>query len=307
MSAASSPSLKGKIVIVTGANTGIGKTAALELAKSGAHVILACRSAEKTLPCVEEIKAASNNDLIEFEQLDLASLKNIREFAERIAQKKFKCLDILVNNAGLAGVSEFATTKDGFELTVGTNHFGHFYLTLLLLPLIEKAPEAKIVNVSSRALFGAKKEHFTPLEKMNDSASYSVFKSYSISKACNVLFTKALTRRLSGKKNVYVNSLHPGVVYTDVWRSIPWYFMIPLKPLFWLFMYSPEQGALTTIYAATSPDIVEKDLRGRFFVPFDIDTDPGDVVKDETLQEELWDFSEKEIKERFGSNAFDAI
>ena len=147
--------MKDKNVIVTGANCGIGYETALELAKRGARVILACRDETKAKQACDKIKEESKNDKVEVELLDLSKMKSIKAFSERIIAKLDK-LDVLINNAGLA-VSNFSKTEDGFETTFGVNHLGPYYLTRLLLDLIKKSAPSRIVNVSAEAHRG---KHF---------------------------------------------------------------------------------------------------------------------------------------------------
>jgi retinol dehydrogenase-12 len=142
--------LDDKVIIITGSNCGIGYETALDLAKRNARIILACRDPKRGQDALEKIKAASQNDKIELEILDLASLKSIKEFSERI-NAKLDRLDILINNAGLSGDETRKVTQDGFEMIFGVNHLGHFYLTNLLLDLLKKSAPSRIINVSSYA------------------------------------------------------------------------------------------------------------------------------------------------------------
>lgn len=141
------PSLKGKVAIITGANTGIGKVTALVLAKRECHVFLACRSKERTMPVVEEIKKASKNDKVDFIELNLASLKSVSKCAKTFKKKNLP-LHLLINNAGIMACP-FAKTEDGIESQFGTNHLGHFHLTVSLLDLIKSSAPARIVNLTS--------------------------------------------------------------------------------------------------------------------------------------------------------------
>lgn len=231
----------GKNILVTGANTGIGKVTAEVLAKQGAHVILGCRSADKTNPVVEGIRAAGGS--AGFLALDLASFAAVRKAAESYVATG-KPLDILINNAGLAGLR--GTTVDGFELTFGTNHLGHFLLTMLLLPLLEKSAAPRIVNVSSDSHFRAKTIDFEAVRR--PTVHLTGLPEYETSKLANVLFTRELARRYP---NVLSTALHPGMVASDAWRQIPWGFRHVMK----LFMLTNEDGAKTTVHCATSDDV----------------------------------------------------
>jgi NAD(P)-dependent dehydrogenase (short-subunit alcohol dehydrogenase family) len=297
------PNLTGKIAVITGANTGIGKITALEFARKGATVIMACRSKDRTLPVVEEIKKATENEKVEFEELDLCSLQSVKDCAKRL-QQKLSVIDILVNNAGVMMIPKFETTKDGIEMQFGTNHIGHYYLTRLLLPLVKASKEGRIVNVSSLAHTGADEKKFD-FEKINDPAAYGSYSQYAISKGANILFTKALARRLKDSPNIYVNAIHPGVVATELGRYMvsPW-LMSLLSPIMSLFLLSPEKGALTQMYAATSEDIVKQGYKGRYFIPYGDEEKPKEYTDNEKLQEDLWEYSEKLVIEKLGKNAF---
>uniref|UniRef100_A0A3Q3AWC8 Dehydrogenase/reductase (SDR family) member 13b.1 n=1 Tax=Kryptolebias marmoratus TaxID=37003 RepID=A0A3Q3AWC8_KRYMA len=200
--------LHGKTVIVTGSNTGIGKTTAIDLAKRGARVILACRSKQRGEAALQEIKRESGSNQVVFMQLDLGSLKSVRSFAETFLKSEPR-LDILINNAG---VLMHGRTEDGFELMFGVNHLGHFLLTNLLLERLKECGPSRIVNVSSLAQnFG--KIDFNCLNShkaLRLGTSFTqMFQIYSDSKLCNVLFTYELAKRLQGT-NVTCYSLHPG-------------------------------------------------------------------------------------------------
>ncbi|KAJ8023114.1 Retinol dehydrogenase 13 [Holothuria leucospilota] len=242
--------LDGKTVLITGANTGIGKMTAIDLARRGAKVILACRNLDKAKSAKEEIIKASNNSNVSIVELDLASLESVRKCAEKI-NKEEERLDILINNAGVMACPRWET-KDGFEMQLGTNHLGHFLLTNLLLDLIKKSAPARIINVSSLAhVWGD--IHFDDLMLKEN---YSPFKSYSQSKLANVLFCKELAKRLEGT-SVTTYALHPGTVDTELGRYIP--SSIPLAALILSILYpvltfllikTSEQGAQTSIHCA---------------------------------------------------------
>jgi len=204
--------LDGKTVIITGANTGIGKETATDLAKRNARVILACRSQEKGKKAEVDVRRESGNNDVNFRQLDLSSFTSIREFAKEVLEEESH-VDILINNAAVA-VCPYTKTEDGFEMQFGVNHLGHFLLTNLLLDRIKQAPEGRIVNVSSIAhtFCGP-----IDLDTINSEDKYGPYDSYNKSKLANVLFTKQLAKRLEGT-NVTTNSLHPGGVDTELQR-----------------------------------------------------------------------------------------
>ena len=268
--------LANKTFVITGANTGIGKVTALELAKRGAHVILACRSAEKTQPVIDEIKRETGNDRIEFIPLDLADFESVRRCADEL-NKRDVPIHGLINNAGLAG--QRGSTKDGFELAFGTNHLGHYLFTRLLLPRLEASGPARIVNVASDAHYGAKQIDWDALRK--PTRTTTALKEYGVSKLANVLFTKELARKLDGKQ-VTTYAVHPGVVATDVWRRVP-------SPVRWImrkFMATPEEGAQSSIRCATDPELAGE--TGRYYGKDGHQKNPSRLAGDEQLAHDLW-------------------
>lgn len=200
-----------KTVIITGGNIGIGLETAVDLAGRGARVILACRNPDKGEMAVAEVKKRSNSQNVTFSELDLASLRSVREFTERILKEQPR-IDILINNAGVMA-PPYSTTEDGFELQFGVNHLGHFLLTNLLLDRIKEAPSARIITLSSSAhAYG--KINFDDLQSK---LSYSARGAYSQSKLANILFTRTLAQQLKGS-NVTAYSVHPGVVRTNLFQ-----------------------------------------------------------------------------------------
>ena len=266
--------LAGKVFIVTGANTGIGKITAGDLAARGAHVILACRNEAKTAPVVDEIKRTTRNDKVEFMALDLADQTSVRAFANAFLARKLP-LHGLINNAGLV---TRGTTTEGFELIFGVNHLGHYLLTRLLLDHLKQTRGARIVNVASAAHYRAKAIDWGALQKTTKSVSG--FAEYTVSKLANVLFTRELAKRLEGS-GVTVYAVHPGGVATDVWRRIP-------SPFRWImnrFLISPEEGAKSTLRAATDPALASE--TGRYYTQDGSERRPSKVVTDD-LAATLW-------------------
>jgi retinol dehydrogenase 12 len=263
--------------LITGANTGIGRVTAEVLAKRGERVFLACRSADRTQPVVDGIKAAGG--FAEFLPLDLGDLASVRACAAGFLERG-EPLHGLINNAGLAG--QRGQTKQGFELAFGTNHLGHFLLTTMLLPRLREAGGARIVNVASKSHYQAKGIDFEACRR--PTATVPGLAEYSVSKLANVLFTKELSRRLGGEVHSY--SLHPGVIASDVWRSVPW----GLRHLMKAFMKSNEDGALTTLYCAT--DEAVKDHDGRYYDDCR-ERKPSKLADDPALAAELWERSER--------------
>ena len=241
--------LNGKVALITGANTGIGKITALELALQGYHVFLACRSEEKTMPVLQLIEQRSQGRAkAEFLALDLGDLQSVKACANTFLQRGLP-LDLLINNAGLAGA--LGKTQSGFELAFGVCHVGHFLLTLLLLPALKRVDHARVVVVSSRAHTRVKTLDFDSLQQRTQSPGG--LKEYCQAKLANLLFAKGLAKRTAGS-GIHVYALHPGVVATEVWRKVPRF----LQPLIKLFMISPEKGAQTTLYCATSADVAHE-------------------------------------------------
>jgi NAD(P)-dependent dehydrogenase (short-subunit alcohol dehydrogenase family) len=270
--------LQGKIAIVTGGNTGIGKETVRGLAAAGAEVVLACRDLGKGEAARADLGALA--DRVAVRALDLADLASIRAFADRFLAERPR-LDLLVNNAGV-WTTRRQTTKDGFELTFGTNHLGPFMLTQLLLPLMKSSAPARIVNVSS-ALHYRGRIDWEDLEFTR--RSFSGPTAYNQSKLANVLFTNALARRLEGTK-VTVNAVRPGVVATELARDYPRL----LVKLFHLFLLTPAEGAKTSLHVASAPEL--EGVTGRYFEKSREKT-AARAARDEAAQERLWALSER--------------
>ena len=270
--------LADKTFIVTGANTGIGKITARELARAGAHVILACRSEPKTAAVIEEIKREIGNasSVIEYLHLDLADLASVRACAEAILARNVP-IHGLINNAGLAGGR--GLTRDGFELTFGTNHLGHYLFTRLLLDRIKQAGTARIVNVASASHYRAKGLEWDALKQ--PTRTVTGMHEYAMSKLSNVLFTKELARRLEGT-GVTTYAVHPGVVATDVWRRVP----APLRWVMKKFMITPEQGAESSLRCATDPELASQ--TGRYYDTGGKEAEPNRLANDVELARTLW-------------------
>uniref|UniRef100_A0A674HD91 Retinol dehydrogenase 14 n=9 Tax=Passeriformes TaxID=9126 RepID=A0A674HD91_TAEGU len=282
-------SMRGKTVIITGANSGLGRAAAAELLRMRARVIMGCRDRARAERAAREIRAevgerADGAGELVVRELDLASLRSVRAFCHRVLQEESR-LDVLINNAGIFQCP-YMKTEDGFEMQFGVNHLGHFLLTNLLLGLLKNSAPSRIVVVSSK-LYKYGEINF---EDLNSEISYNKSFCYSRSKLANILFARELARRLEGT-GVTVNSLHPGIVRTNLGRHVN----IPLlaKPLFnlvsWAFFKTPLEGAQTSIYLASSPDV--EGVSGKYF---------GDCKEEELLPKamddlvarKLWDISE---------------
>jgi retinol dehydrogenase-12 len=224
---------------------------------------------------VDAIKATTGSRQVWLLPLDLASLTSVRACAAAFLALD-EPLHVLVNNAGLGG--QRGLTADGFELHFGVNHLGHYALTLLLLDrLTASGPDARIVNVSSAAHYGAPGIDFDALRRRT--ASFTGQREYAVSKLCNVLFTQELTRRLAGSA-VSASALHPGVVASDIWRRVPRL----VRPLITARMLTTEQGAVTSLYCATSPSVAADG--GRYYDQCAVQ-EPNPVATPE-LAELLW-------------------
>jgi retinol dehydrogenase 12 len=279
MEGANGQPMKDVVAIVTGANAGIGRATAIELARRGAHVFLAGRSEEKTRPVIEEIGRAAPRAAPQFLPLDLGDFASVRQCAENFLRRDLP-LGLLVNNAGVAG--QRGITKSGFELAFGINHLGHFLFTNLLLDRMRKSSPARIVTVASRAHYRAKALDFEAVRRRT--RSITGLHEYGVSKLANVLFSAELARRLSGT-GVTTYSLHPGVVASEIWRRVP----PPFRWLIKLSMISPEEGAKTTLHCATSREAgAESGLYYNECRP----RRPSALARDVDLARELWRRSE---------------
>ena len=249
--------MHGKVCVVTGANSGIGKETALGLAQLGATVVLVCRSQDRGAAALAEIKQRSGNDSVALLVADLSSERQVRRVAAAYRQQ-FDRLDVLVNNAALARRKR-AVTEDGVELTLAVNHLAPFLLTNLLLDRLKASAPARVVTVSSAAHKDAE-INFADLQGGQRYATFG-FGAYSQSKLANVLFTYELARRLEGT-GVTANCLHPGVVATGIFRDTPLWLRTGLalaRPL----ILGSAQGADTVLYLATAPEVAE--VSGRYF------------------------------------------
>jgi retinol dehydrogenase 12 len=268
----------GRTVVVTGANTGIGKTTALALARQGWQVYVASRSTEKGEAAVASIKASSGSDSVFFLPLDLADLSSVRACADSFLARG-EPLHVLVNNAGVAGVR--GLTRQGFELMFGVNHLGHFLLTQLLLDRLTSSAPARVVTVASDAHYQARGIDWEAVRR--PARGITGMREYAVSKLANVLFSQELARRTAGT-GVRTYALHPGVVASDIWRRVPW----PVRPLITRRMLSVDEGAATSLYCATSPEVAE--ASGLFYDK--CAPRPASKVATPELGGELWQRSE---------------
>ena len=266
--------LDGKTILVTGANTGIGKETARVLAARGATLVIACRSREKGRRAIEEIAAQTGNRRLELVSLDLSDFASVRACAEGVLARD-EPLHVLINNAGLAG--RRGMTSSGFEIAFGTNYVGPFLLTSLLLDRLRDSAPARIVNVASDAHYGATGIDFDAVLKRT--RTITGMREYSVSKLANVLHAQELARRLDGT-GVTTYSLHPGVIASDIWRKVP----LPARAVMKRRMDSPENGARTSVYCATAPELAD---RSGLYYDECAPKQPGRVVT-ASLAGDLW-------------------
>lgn len=277
--------MTGKIAIVTGANSGMGLATTIELAKMGAHVIMACRSQSRGAAALQEAQQESNGSRIELMTLDLGDFDSIRAFASDF-KAKYDRLDVLVNNAGVVALKR-ELTKDGYEAMLGVNHLGHFLLTNELLEHLQHARQGRVVNVSS----GAHKVGKIHFDDPNLSRGFNVAKGYAQSKLANILFTKELARRLQPTR-VTVNALHPGAVSTSIGVNRDTGFGKAVHKLLRPFFLTPLEGARTAIHLATSPEV--EHVTGEYYIkckPAKI----SERAKDPKLASRLWEWSEEQV------------
>ncbi|KFH72013.1 hypothetical protein MVEG_02306 [Podila verticillata NRRL 6337] len=290
------PDLDFKVAIVMGANTGLGYATAVSLAARGAHAFLACPSREKALEAIEKAKVeirrdfsklrAATNPKLEFLELDLNDLRKTRKSAQDFLDRGLP-LHILINSSGMAGVRSPSSP---------------FLFTMVMLDRIKKSQPSRIINVRYTGICVSQGSNrsFKCRKTVTNTASNMARNGRS--KLCNVLFTKALARRL-GKERVFVNLAHPGTVRTEFARNeeVQW------GPTFTriidiltgvVFFYTVKAACLTQVYCATSPKIVNKDIRGRHFIPIANELQPNPTAEDVEAQEALWAYYEKLIQDK---------
>ncbi len=275
--------MKGRNVIITGGNAGIGLATSIALAKQGANIYFVSRGKDKAEEAVKTIVAESGNKNVKYFLANLSSQKSIRKLASEI-KNEMSVIDVLINNAG-GTFTDFTLSEDGLEMTIATNHFAYFLLTNLLLDSIKKSDCARIVNVASGSHYQGKID----FESFTKNKSYFIMKAYGQSKLANVLFTNELADRLKDT-NVTVNSLHPGFVKTQIGnKNASWY-----SNLFWsiitLGAISVEDGAKTSVYLASSPEV--KGVTGKYFDKCK-EKKPAALAFDKELGKQLWKKSEE--------------
>jgi NAD(P)-dependent dehydrogenase (short-subunit alcohol dehydrogenase family) len=274
--------LEGKVAIVTGSNTGIGKETARGLAQGGATVVMAVRDPKKGEAARAELVASEPGleARLRVMVLDLGDFASIRGFAAAF-KRDFRRLDILVNNAGLSPAKR-STTKDGLETTFGVNHVGTFLLTHELLDVLKASAPSRVVVLSSKLHYRGKMAWD---DLQFERRRFSTLGAYNQSKLANVLFTRALARRLA-TSGVVVNAVHPGVVQTELARDMPQV----LVKLVHLFMISPAEGAKCSLDVATAPEWAK--VSGEYFEK-SRPKKPAAIALDEGAQERLWHLTEQ--------------
>ena len=253
------PDLPNKIILVTGATSGIGEVTARELARQGAHVVILARNAEKAAKTQQKIIQATGNERVDVVLADLSNLSQVRAVAADL-HARYPRLDVLVNNAGLMFGAERQVSAEGYELTLATNHLGPFLLTSLLFDLVRNAPAGRIVNVASMAYRFSR----PTLDDLQSARSYSAALEYGTTKLFNIMFTQELARRLraADAEQVTTNCLHPGAVATGYGTHSGGWLGAAIA-LARPFMISPEKGAETSIFLASDPSVAA--VSGGFF------------------------------------------
>ncbi|CAB1425696.1 unnamed protein product [Pleuronectes platessa] len=277
----SNATITGKTVVITGANKGIGKETAQELAKRGGRVIMGCRDMEKCEAAAKEIRGKTLNPHVYACRLDLASMKSIQEFAEKIKREEQR-VDVLINNAGVMRCPAWKT-EDGFDMQFGVNHLGHFLLTNLLLEKLKESAPSRVINLASLAHIVGKMD----FEDLNwEKKKFDTKQAYCQSKLANVLFTRELAKRLQGT-GVTVNAVHPGVVATELGRHTG---LHQSQFSSSVLMKSPELGAQPSVYLAVSEEM--EGVTGRYY---DVMTEkePAPQALDEEAAHRLWEVSSR--------------
>lgn len=272
-----------KIVLITGATSGIGKATAVALAKLGAEIVFTARNNEKAEQTKIEILKHASNAKVSWLLCDLSSLESVKNCANEFKQK-YNRLDVLINNAGIWITNE-QVSKNGFEITFSVNHLAPFLLTNLLLDTLKSTPKSRIVNLSSGLHFQGK---FNANDLENKQAKFSGYQNYNNTKLYNALFTKYLSTQLKDF-GITVNCLHPGVVKTSLFDTAGAF----ARNFLSLFMITPEKGAKTSIYLASSPDV--ENITGEYFDKCKVKK-AAPIVYDVNAQKSLWDASINLVK-----------
>jgi len=274
--------MAGEICLVTGATAGIGRITAAALASQGAELIITGRNQQKTEDTVQEIRAETGNESVQYLLADFSDLQQVRELAGSF-KERYSRLDVLVNNAG-AFFNSYQETPYGVEMTLLVNYLAPFLLTNQLLEIIKGSAPARIVNVSS----DGHKQGKMDFEDLGFKQGYFGMKAYGRSKLANILFSYELARRLENT-GVTVNALHPGHVATDIWKTSFSVIGPVLKWIIGLFALTPEQGADNSIYLASSPEV--EGVTGRYYVKRE-PAQSSPISYGESVAQKLWEVSE---------------
>jgi NAD(P)-dependent dehydrogenase (short-subunit alcohol dehydrogenase family) len=270
--------MDGKLCMVTGATAGIGYYTALEIAKMGASVIIIGRNQEKCISAVQNIIEQSMNFSVEYLEADLSSQAQIRSIANTFYEHHDH-LDVLVNNAGGVFLQR-RLSVDGIEMTFALNHLAYFLLTDLMIGALKASQSARVVNVSS----GSHLHEHLDFNDLQLTRFYNPIKAYGRSKLANILFTYELSRRMMGT-HITANGLTPGIVATDIWKKVNRYLTPLINPVIQHIAQAPLEGAQTSIYLATSPDV--NGVTGKYFAnQHPINSDP--YTYDVRLAQQLW-------------------
>ncbi|HYG63716.1 MAG TPA: SDR family oxidoreductase [Thermoanaerobaculia bacterium] len=270
--------VRGKRVLITGATSGIGLEASVELARRGARVVMVGRDPGKTERAVAEVKGRSGSGEVSFLLCDFSSQAEIRRLAQEVLASHER-LDVLVNNAGAVN-KERRVTGDGIEMTFAVNHLGYFLLTHLLTDLLARSAPARVVSVASEA----HRDGTLDFEDLGFERGYTIMRAYSRSKLANVLFSNELARRLAGT-GVTSNCLHPGVVATNIWSGAPGWIRPVIQLVALAFFISPEKGATPIVHLVAGPDLER--VTGQYFVRHKPAL-PALIARDETVARRLW-------------------
>ena len=298
---------QGKVALVTGGNVGLGFSTAKHLLGKKASVTIACRSVKKCEDAKRRLLLFSPGGDLHTLKLDLSSFASIRT-ASQMFLRKNRRLDSLILNAGVMQ-TPYTLTQDNIEQQIGVNHFGHFLLTKLMLPLLEQTAPSTVVVVSSSAHFNSYPEGVRlSLEAINDKKTYSPRLAYGQSKLANILFMQELSKRVQSQ-NILVNAVHPGAVSTELGRhmlarlstncgvfapAVDVLVKKVLKPLiFEQLLWNPDDGALTQVFAAFAPRVFSERISGNYFHPVARETPVDPLAADSHMQTQLWELSEQ--------------
>jgi NAD(P)-dependent dehydrogenase (short-subunit alcohol dehydrogenase family) len=269
------PEMRGKVCLVTGSSSGLGKATALGLAQLGATVILGCRDTQRGEAALAEIKAASGNQVVELMLVDLSLMQSVRSMVEEF-EKRYDRLDVLINNAGVFK-HRHIVTAEGLETMFATNHLGPFLLTNLLLDSLKNSASARTLSITAPSTTQL------DFDDLQGEKKFNAYTAFGASKMCNLLFTYELARRLEGIR-VTANAIHPGLVKSGLMREAA----VPIRWFTYLISASPQKAAETPVYYASSPAV--EGITGKFFKGREaVDSSP--YSEDQEIQKRLWGVS----------------